>query len=165
MACIYDLDNEYGGRIITDTSAKNGLEIVHTGTGPAFEANSNTIDQPAIAVYSTVSASPLDIKNITIGGTGALFRSAVTDATAVTVGKTVKGNMTYAALTFANLSQASVPVIDFGNNFVSVASIGTGVVGYLGCAQKWIIVRAGAVNYGMPLFGLSTAINGPGAYA
>jgi len=58
---------------------------------------------------------------------------------------------------------ASVPIIDFGGNFVSTASIEF-AQDALGTAEKWIVVRAGNVNYGMPLFGLSTAVNGPGAY-
>ena len=106
MSYIYDLDNEYGGRIIADDAT----------------------------------------------------------TTALTLGRKVISNATTPVLKFPNMSGASIALIDFGNNFVSVASIGTGVVGYLGCAQKWIIVRAGDINYGMPLFGLSTAVNGPGAY-
>jgi len=116
---IYDLDNEYGGRIISDSDS----------TTAALEIKSNA-----------------------------------SVASALKLGRDIKGNETVATLVFANLSQASVPVIDFGNNFISTASIGTGVAGYTGTAQKWIIVRAGAVNYGMPLFSLSTAVNGPGAY-
>jgi hypothetical protein len=159
MPCIYDLDNEYGGRIITDASAVNALELKSSGTGPALIATSLTAGQPAIAVYSTVSSSPIDIKEITVGGGGALFRSTVTYATAVTIGKTVKGNMTTAPLVFSNLSQASVPLIDFGNNFVSCTSIQLSAE-----AMKVVIVRAGAINYAIPLISL-TSLVGAGAYA
>jgi len=166
MTSIYDLDNEYGGRIITDDSAVNGLSIVNSGTGPALLVESKTPGQPAIAVYSQASASPLDIREVTVGGSGALFKAGVTIATAVTIGKTVLGNQTNAALVFGNLSMASVPVIDFGNNFVSVASISNNTegIGAMGSAQKVIIVRAGSINYAIPLFGLSSAVNGPGAF-
>ena len=82
---------------------------------------------------------------------------------AVKIGRGIIGNETSAPLVFANLSMASVPVIDFGSNFISTASVQfSGDV--VGNAPKWVIVRAGAVNYGIPLFGLSTAVNGPGAY-
>ena len=120
MAMIYDLDNEYGGRIIADSDSSNS----------ALELTSN-------ATY----VASLKLSRI-------------------------QGNETVAPLVFANLSQASVPVIDFGNNFVSVASIASTVtgIGVVGNAQKFIIVRAGGVNCGIPLFGLSTALNGPGAY-
>ena len=164
MTSIYDLDNEYGGRIITDASAANGLSIINQGTGPALLVESQTAGQPAIAVYSGASVPAMDIREVTVGGTGSLFRAGVTNANAVTFGKTVLGNQTYAPIRFANLSMASVPVIDFGSNFISVASIA--MASYpTGTAEKFIIVRAGNINYGIPLFGLSTAINGPGAYA
>ncbi len=120
MAMIYDLDNEYGGRIIADADSSN---------------------------------APLElISNATYVASLKLSR--------------VMGNQTVAPLVFANLSMASVPLIDFGNNFVSVASIAstTEGIGTVGNAQKFIIVRAGGVNLGIPLFGLSTALNGAGAY-
>ena len=117
MAFIYDLDNEYGGRIIADADS----------TTPALEISSNASDYPSLKLSRVV------------------------------------GNQTCAPLVFGSLSCASVPVIDFGNNFISTAS--TGSTNFtVGNAQKWIVVRAGAINYGMPLFGLSTAINGPGVF-
>ncbi len=117
MAMIYDLDNEYGGRIISDADS----------TTPALEISSNASDYPSLQISR------------------------------------VMGNETCAPLVFANLSQASVPLMDFGNNFISTASIEAPDF-TTGQAQKWIVVRAGAINYGIPLFGLSTAVNGPGAY-
>lgn len=111
MAFIYDLDNEYGGRIIADANS----------TTPALEISSNASNYPSLKLSRVV------------------------------------GNQTCAPLVFANLSMASVPVMDFGNNFISVASIGSGVYAGLGSAQKWVVVRAGGVNLGLPLFGLSTA--------
>ena len=118
MAFIYDLDNEYGGRIISDADS----------TTAALEVKSN-------ATY----------------------------AEALKVSREILGNETVAPLVFGNISMASVPIIDFGGNFVSTASIEF-AQDALGTAEKWIVVRAGNVNYGMPLFGLSTAVNGPGAY-
>lgn len=116
---IYDLDNEYGGRIIVDADSTNaGLEIT-----------SNATYVPALKIS-----------------------------------RGILGNATSAPLVFANLSGASLPVMDFGSNFISTASIGTGVFAGLGSAQKWVVVRAGEINYAMPLFGLSTAVNGAGAY-
>ncbi len=194
MAFIYDLDNEYGGYIIADDNSKQSalqvnnlsahpaIAVYSTASGrpldisvisagvkvegksgagqPALEVESYEASKPPIAVYSTASASPI---HTTALYKSALIQSAVTNTSAVTFGKTVLGNETNAPVVFANLSQASVPIIDFGNNYISVASIAFDS-DKLGTAQKWIVVRAGAVNYGMPLFSLSTAVNGPGAY-
>jgi len=91
------------------------------------------------------------------------IKSNATYVEAVKIGRGIIGNETSAPLVFANLSMASVPVIDFGNNFISVASIAFDK-DKLGTAQKWIVVRAGEVNCGIPLFGLSTAVNDAGAY-
>jgi len=121
MSFIYDLDNEYGGRIINPANSVNaGLEV-----------SSNATYYPAVRIS-----------------------------------RGIIGNETSAPLVFANLSMASVPVIDFGNNFISVASVSTAAVGIgvVGQAQKVVVVRAGNINYAIPLFGLSTAVNGPGAY-
>lgn len=151
MPCIYDLDNEYGARIITDS-----------GTGaPALEVENLAPGYPAVAIYSTVSASPLHVREITFGGGGALFQSAVTYSNALTVGRTIPGNSTTAPLAFANLSMASVPVIDFGNNFVSVASICLAATATI---TKAVVVRAGSINYALPLVPL-VLLNGAGAYA
>jgi hypothetical protein len=149
MAFIYDLDNEYGGYIIADDDSKQS----------ALQVNNDSA-HPAIAVYSTASGRPLHIRTVQ---TPPLFQAGVTNSAAIEIGSAVIGNQTTTPLVFANLSLASCPVMDFGNNYVSVASIKFDS-DKLGCAQKWVIVRAGAVNYGMPLFSLSTAINGPGAY-
>ena len=148
MAFIYDLDNEYGGYIIADADSKQA----------ALQVNNNAA-HPAIGIYSTASGAPIKTSAIQ---TPVTFNSGVTNVTAVQIGKSVLGNETNAPLVFANLSMASVPIIDFGGNFVSTASIE--LLNALGTAQKWIVVRAGNINYGMPLFGLSTAVNGPGAY-
>ena len=89
--------------------------------------------------------------------------SNATYVEAVKIGRGIIGNQTAAPLVFANLSMASVPVIDFGSNFISTASIA--MASYpTGNAQKFVVVRAGNINYGIPLFGLSTAVNGAGAY-
>lgn len=105
MSYIYDLDNEYGGRILADDAATATL----------------------------------------------------------TLGRTIISNPTATLLKFNNVSCASAAIIDFGNNYISTAS--TGSTNFtLGNANKWVVVRAGNENVGIPLFSLSTIINGPGAY-
>jgi hypothetical protein len=81
----------------------------------------------------------------------------------LTLGRTIKSNPTAAVLKFNNMSCASVALIDFGNNYISSASIGTANF-TVGQANKWIVVRAGNENLGMPLFSLSTIVFTPGAY-
>lgn len=115
---IYDLDNEYGGRVVADGDSENA----------------------ALTVLSNA-----------------------TYVEALNLGRGIKGNATSAPLVFANLSGASLPLMDFGKNFISTASIHY-PNGTLGQAEKWVVVRAGNINYGIPLFGLSTAVNGPGVY-
>ena len=149
MAFIYDLDNEYGGYILADADSKQA----------ALQVDNNSAN-PAIAVYSTASGAPLHIRTVQ---TPPLFQAGVTNSSAINIGSAVIGNETTCPMVFANLSLASCPLIDFGGNFVSAASIEAPDF-TTGQAQKWIVVRAGSVNYGMPLFGLSTAVNGPGAY-
>ncbi len=56
MTFIYDLDNENGGTILSDSDT----------AGPALTVNSNAVGYPAIAIYSTASASPLHVKALKI---------------------------------------------------------------------------------------------------
>ena len=151
MAFIYDLDNEYGGYIIADSDSKQ----------PALQVDNKSAN-PAIAIYSTASGFPLHIRTIQ---TAPKFEASATYSNALDIGSAIIGNETAAPLAFSNISMASVPVIDFGGNYISSASVGgVKAMEALGTAEKWVIVRAGNVNYGMPLFGLSTAISGAGAY-
>lgn len=117
MSMIYDLDNEYGGVILSDT-----------GTGaPALQVNSNSAGQPAIAVYSTASGSPVIVDNPQFGNAstlsaGARFRSTATGARALEVLSTVAQDPGVAPVRLAHLSAASAVVLQFGS-FVSCTSI------------------------------------------
>lgn len=123
MAFIYDLDNEYGGVILSDTGSP----------GPALRVDSNTAAQPALAVLSTASGIPVQITAIS-GGAGidvdskatdfpaADFKSNVTTGQALVVGRTVASSPTVAPMIINHSSAASAPVIEFGS-FVSVTSV------------------------------------------
>ena len=114
---IYDLDNEYGGQILSDS-----------GTGaPALQVNSNAAGQPAIAVYSTASGAPVIVDNPQFGNVstlapGARFRSTATGARALEVLSTVAQDPGVAPLRIAHLSAASAANMQFGS-FVSCTSI------------------------------------------
>jgi len=109
---IYDLDNEYGARIIGDGEEETAaLEI-------------NSLAKPAIAIYSTASAAPLDVMSLTAGNSfGARFRSAVTTSRAVVIGRTVASSTTVAPLLFTNPSAASAAIFEVAAGFISCTSV------------------------------------------
>ena len=155
---IYDLDNEYGGVILSDF-----------GTGaPALQVNSNDAGQPALAIYSTASASPMIVRAVQAGNAsvvpvGSLFQSVAATAAALTVGRTVVGGQTIAALRVAHNSAASGAVIGFGGGFISVTSIlGIGVTGAAIAFDYLLPVELNGVVRGIPLTSLLSI---PGAAA
>lgn len=114
---IYDLDNEYGGVILSDSDSG----------APALRLNSNAAGQPALAISSTVSGSPVIIDNPQFGNAsvlsaGARFRSTATGARALEVISTVAQDPSVAPLRLGHLSAASAVAIQFGS-FVSVTSV------------------------------------------
>ena len=117
MAIIYDLDNEYGGVILSDS-----------GTGaPALRLNSNDAGQPALAIQSTASGSPAIVDNPQFGNVSTLsqgvrFRSTATGARALEVLSTVAQDPGVAPLRLGHLSAASAVMLQFGS-FVSVTSV------------------------------------------
>lgn len=158
MAVIYDLQAEYGGTILTDF-----------GTGaPALQVNSNDPGQPAIAVLSTASGSPVIVRAIQAGNAsvipnGSLFQSTAATAPALTVGRTVVGGQTIAALRIAHNSAASGAVLGFGGGFISVSSIlGIGVTGAAIAFDYLLPVELNGVVRAIPLTSLASI---PGAAA
>lgn len=117
MAMIYDLDNEYGGVILSDAGT----------AAPALQVNSNQAGQPAIAVHSTASGSPVQIDNPTFGNVsvnagGPQFRSTATGARALEIVSTVAQDPGTPLLRFGPASAASAVTMQFGS-FVSVTSV------------------------------------------
>lgn len=124
MAFIYDLDNEYGGHILSDS-----------GTGaPALQVNSNAAGQPAIAVYSTASGAAVKVTQISGGAAVDLdgaatdypvldVRSGATTSRALDVGRTVKGTASIAPFRILGQSAASAALMGFGGGFISITSI------------------------------------------
>ena len=117
MGMIYDLDNEYGGQILSDT-----------GTGaPAFQVNSNAAGQPAVAVHSTASGAPVIVSNPQFGNVstlakGTVLRATATGARALNIESTVAQDAGVAPLYIGPLSAASAVVMQF-QSFVSCTSI------------------------------------------
>lgn len=154
MPMIYDLDNEYGGVILSDL-----------GTGaPALRVNSNDPGQPAIAILSTASGSPIIVRTITAGNAsvvpnGSLFESTAATSPALTVGRTVVGGITIAPLRIAHTSAASSAVLGFGGGFISVASIlGIGVTGAAIAFDYVLPVELNGVMRGIPLTSLASLV-------
>lgn len=158
MAMIYDLSNEYGGLILSDLGTGN----------PAFQVNSNDPGQPALAILSTVSASPMVVRapqagNASVVPLGSLFQSTATNANALTIGRTVIGSPTIPALNLAHLSVASGAVINFGGGFISCTSVlGTAATGAAIGFDYVIPVSLNGVIRGIPVTSLASI---PGAAA
>ena len=107
---IFDLDNEYGGVILSDS-----------GTGaPALRLNSNDAGQPALSILSTASANPVQIDAINLP---TRLRSTATTVAAVSFGRSVNGTASIAPVSFLGTSAASGAVMGFGGGFISVTSI------------------------------------------
>jgi len=123
MAFIYDLDNEGGGQILSDSN---------TG-GPALQVNSNAAGQPALALLSTASGSVIKVTAISGVGVDADsvstthaagdFRSGATTGPALTVGRTVNATASIGALQFLGTSAASGAIMGFKGGFISLTSI------------------------------------------
>jgi hypothetical protein len=151
MSMIYDLDNEYGGKILGDTDTP----------GPSLEVNSNA-SQTAFQVASTASANPIQVDSF--AGFSARFRSIATAGTALTVGRTVVGSPTVGLLTFNHTSMASAAIITFNGGYVSTTSIlGIGATG-AGLGFDYVIpVSLGGVIRGIPVTSLASLV-GAGAF-
>ncbi len=150
MAFIYDLDNEYGGVILSDSDSTN----------PALQVNSNAAGQPALAIYSTASTNPLVVRAIQAGNAsvvsgGSLFRSVVTTSVAATFDKTFSGSPTIGTIRIGHTSTASGAVIGFGGGFISVTSIlGTAATGAAIAFDYVLPVELNGIVRGIPLTSL-----------
>lgn len=151
MAMIYDLDNEYGGKILADVGTP----------GAALEVNSNA-SQPALQIASTASANPVQVDSFP--GFSTRLRSTATAGTALTVGRTVVGSPTVGILTINNPSMASAAIVTFGGGYISTTSIlGIGATG-AGLGFDYVIpVSLGGVIRGIPVTSLASLV-GAGAF-
>jgi len=123
MSFIYDLDNEGGGQILSDSDT----------TAPALKVNSNGAGYPAISVLSTASGAAVQISAIQgIGldvdakdstAVAGDFRSGATIGNAVVIGRTVNGCVSIAPLKFLGTSGASLALMQFAGGFISLTSI------------------------------------------
>lgn len=164
MAFIYDLDNEYGGTILSDSGSP----------GPALQVNSNTAGQPALAVSSTASGvavkvdglsggAALDVTQAATDHAAARVRSGATTGQALIVGRSVVGATTIAPLHVQHPSAASAVVLSFGGGFISVTSVlGIAATG-AGLGFDYVLpVTVNGVVRGIPLTSLASL---PGAAA
>lgn len=110
MPMIYDLDNEGGGQILSDSDT----------AAPTLQINSNAAGYPAVGVYSTVSGYPVQFDSL---GLPSRFRSTVSTAPAVLIDHSVNSVQTIAPLRFAGSSVASGAIMEFQGGFVSLTSI------------------------------------------
>ncbi len=141
---IYDLDNEYGGTILSDS-----------GTGaPALKVNSNDAGQPAIAVTSTASANPVRLDAIDLP---VQLRSAAAAVPAVSVSRTVAGSQTVAALQIEGSSLASGALINFRGGFISVTSV---VLTTVANTDYAIPVQVGLETRYIPTFKAAALVGG-----
>ena len=110
MAMIFDLDNEYGGVILSDS-----------GTGaPALRLNSNDAGQPALSILSTASANPVQFDAIDLP---VRFRATATIVPAVSFGRSVNGTASIAPVRFLGASAASGAILGFQSGCISCTSI------------------------------------------
>lgn len=155
MPMIYDLDNEYGGRIISDSDS----------AAPALQVNSNAAGQSALAITSTASAAPLLVRTVTINDSvGSRFQGAATAAVGLTVGRTQVGSTTIAPLRVQHPSTASAAVLGFGGGFISVTSIlGIAATGAAIAFDYVLPVELNGVVRGIPLTSL-ISLPGPAVF-
>ena len=123
MSFIYDLDNENGGQILSDSDT----------TAPALKVNSNGAGYPAISILSTASGSAVAVSGIqgdaitaTAKDANAVAGRFVSNATignAVIIGRSVNGCVTIAPLKFLGTSGASLALMQFAGGFISLVSI------------------------------------------
>lgn len=156
---IYDLSNEYGGVILSDSDT----------LAPALTLNSNAAGQPALAILSTVSGSPMIVRtvqagNASITSVGALIQSTSATARAVTFGRTVVGSQTIASTFLTHPSLASAPVFGFGGGFISVTSIlGFAATGAAIAFDYILPIELNGVVRGIPLTSLLSLV-GPATF-
>ena len=157
MAFIYDLDNENGGQILSDSDT----------TAPALKVNSNGAGYPAISILSTASGSAIAVSGIqgnaitaTAKDANAVagnFLSNATIGNAVVIGRTVNGCVSIAPLKFLGTSGASLALMQFAGGFISCTSVnfvaGGMLVDYalpvvVGGEQRYIPLVQGAAVLG-----------------
>lgn len=160
MPCIYDLDNEYGGVILSDTGT----------AAPALSVNSNSAAQPAIAVSSTASGvavkidglsggAALDVTQAATDFAAIRARSGATIGQALIVGRSVVGATTIAPLHVNHPSAASAVVLSFGGGFISVTSVlGIGATGAALGFDYVLPVTVNGVVRGIPLTSLASLV-------
>lgn len=161
MSFIYDLDNENGGQILSDSDT----------TAPALKVDSKAAGYPAISVISTPSTSAVIVSGIQgnaiaatakdSNGAAGYFLSNATIGNAVVIGRTVKGCVSIAPLKFLGTSGASLALMQFAGGFISCTSINYVAGGLLsdyaipvvvGGEQRYIPLVQGAAVLGGAAF-------------
>lgn len=118
MAFIYDLDNEGGGQILSDSNT----------TAPALQINSNAPGYGALAILSTASGAPIQAKTF---GVSSKFESTLTAVKpALEVNSYAPGYDALSILSTASGYPLSVSAINatYGAKFVSTATVGNAVI-------------------------------------
>lgn len=158
MAFIYDLDNEGGGQILSDSDT----------TQATLTLNSRAAGYPALSILSTASGAPIkatvinssiDIDSVAASVVPAVdIRSGATIYPALTIGRTVNSSITQAALRFLGTSTASAALMQFSGGFISLTSINY-VAGGLLSDYALPVVVGGEVRY-IPLVQGSALLGG-----
>lgn len=159
MAFIYDLDNENGGQILSDSNT----------TAPALKVDSNGAGYPAISVISTASTSAVIVSGIQgnaiaatakdSNGAAGYFLSNATIGNAVVIGRSVKGCVSIAPLKFLGTSGASLALMQFAGGFISCTSIS--LAASAGTVLDYVLpVVVGGELRGIPLVNLSAVTGG-----
>jgi hypothetical protein len=155
---IYDLDNEGGGQILSDSDT----------TAPALKVDSNGAGYPAISVISTASTSAVIVSGIQgnavaatakdSNGAAGYFLSNATIGNAVVIGRTVNGCVSIAPLRFLGTSGASLALIQFAGGFISLTSVNY-VAGGMNTDYALPIVVGGEQRY-IPLVKAAALLGG-----
>ena len=141
---IYDLDNEGGGAIISDSDT----------AAPAVQFTSRAAGYPAVGIYSTVSGYPIDISAL---GLPSRFRSTTAGAPAVLIDHTVNSSQTVARLRFAGTSVASGALVEFQGGFISCTSV---VLTSVANTDYCIPVQVGLETRYIPVFKAAAIVGG-----
>ena len=154
---IYDLDNEGGGQILADSNTAQA----------ALQINNNAAGQPAISILSTASGAPIqittinsavDIDSVAASVVPAVdIRSGATGYPALSIGRTVNGSISVAALRFLGTSVASGALIQFDGGFISCTST---VLTTVANTDYCLVVQVGLETRYLPLFKGAAIIGG-----
>lgn len=118
MSMIYDLDNEGGGAILSDSNT----------TQPALQVNSNAPGYPAVGIYSTASGAPIHAKTF---GVSCKVESTLTGAVpALEVNSYAPGQSALNIASTASGYPIDVTAINatYGARFRSTVTAGTAVI-------------------------------------